>query len=74
MFEDWNGFFFGDFFEKLNFMGEGPLITVLNDHDFEVFVGEAFKTLENVGGVDFHHEFGLFLDESFSDKFHGGVG
>ena len=50
------------------------MITVLDDHDFDVFVGEALKALENIGGVDFHHEFGLFLDESFPDKFHGGVG
>ena len=70
LFKDRNCLILWDFFHCVNLVLQRAFLTKLNDHEFEVSVFEAFITLEKVGAVEPHHDFGLFFCQSFSDCLH----
>ncbi len=73
LFKHWNGLVFRDFFWQFDFVHQWTLVAKLNHHDFDVLVLEALKTFEDVGTVNFHHQFWLFLNEAFPDRLDFGT-
>lgn len=61
LFQDGNCLSLWNFFHGINFVLERALSTKFNDHEFEVFVFEALVAFEEIGGVELHHDFGLFF-------------
>ncbi len=69
LFKHWNGLLLRDFFGHFDLVHQWALVAKLYYHDFDIFVLEALKTFKDVGTVNFHHHFRLFLNEAFPDRF-----
>jgi hypothetical protein len=69
LFQDGDCLFFRDFFIFVNLISQSTLITILDDHYFDIFVLEAFITFEDIRTVYPHHESRLLMDQSLFDDF-----
>jgi len=64
LFKDINSLIFRNGSILINFILQRTLITIFNDHYFEVFILKTFITFQNVRTVEFHHNPGFLLSQS----------
>lgn len=64
LFKDINSLIFRNGSILINFILQRTLITIFNDHYFEVFILKTFVAFQDVRAVEFHHNPGFLLSQS----------